>query len=388
MKRPPRQLAIQHELVDRNLRLADTGIGRAVIANSKQTAQQLQAQGNAQGAQRAGMIEGKLHAGYQQEANRWLARPTRPQGSSSAPRPASKPAPRPGQKPVSRPAQPQPPRPAPAAGRPVQRPPAPVSRPNSFAQGQPIRQHGPVAAPPMSYQPGRVNNQTQMQQVQPIARPPMHVNHSSQSSVHNHYQTTHVHAPPNPHAPPPPGPIVQNNSTYYNYSYEEHTAPPRSHSPPSSNIGLAAGAGLVGGATLLYVTYEPSDNGDSYSDGNQWEDDPDLYIDDINMTEDDWNDQVSYTSDNLDSYGNDPSAYPADAGNTWDSQAPDPGYSAVAPGGGYSSGGDYSGGGGGSGAVAIVTIVATVMVVVVMAVVTVVETMMIAVKWITYGFLL
>jgi hypothetical protein len=67
MKRQTRQLAIQHNLINRQLRLADTGV--------KQITQQHHAPENAQGTQRAERIEGKL-GGYEQEVNRWPVQST------------------------------------------------------------------------------------------------------------------------------------------------------------------------------------------------------------------------------------------------------------------------------------------------------------------------
>ncbi|KAG8762595.1 hypothetical protein FRC12_008955, partial [Ceratobasidium sp. 428] len=340
MRNSPRQMAIQHELADRKLRLADTSVGKAVIGNSKQTAQQLRARGNAQGAQRADIIQGKLQAGYQQEATRWPVRPRRP-ARASGPAPGR---PQAANRPAHRP-------PAPAATRPGQRQSAPVSRPNSFAQGdkRPVRQQGPVATPPMAYQPGRGKSNIQMQQIQPTARPPMNATRGSHSHSHSHtsshahshshshpapvhhHHTTHVHAPPNPHQPPP-SQNIQYNSVYSNYSYEQNvTLPPpptRTPTPPRSSSygGLAVGAGLVGGAALGYVAYETLDEyDDSYPDDDQWvEDDDDLYADNTE-------DPSAYTyddfSDDMGSYDNDPSAaYPDDTGDTWVDQTPEPDY--------------------------------------------------------------
>ncbi|KAG8722737.1 hypothetical protein FRC09_005799 [Ceratobasidium sp. 395] len=289
MRNSPRQMAIQHELADRKLRLADTSVGKAVIGNSKQTAQQLRARGNAQGAQRADIIQGKLQAGYQQEATRWPVRPKRP-ARASGPAPGR---PQAANRPPHRP-------PAPAATRPGQRQSAPVSRPNSFAQGdkRPVRQQGPVATPPMAYQPGRGNTYEQ-----------------------------------NVTLPPPP---------------TRTPTPPRS----SSYGGLAVGAGLAGGAALGYVAYETLDEyDDSYPDDEQWvEDDDDLYADN---TEDPSTYIYDDFSDDMGSYDNDPSgAYPDDTGDAWVDQTPEPDYGTSnladsSPPAVDSSGDrDYSGGGG------------------------------------------
>ena len=82
MRRQPRQLAIQHEIIDRGLKLANTTAGQIVARNAKQIARQFRSHGNAQGAQRAERVDGKLRQGFQQEVNRWPRRSSQPRGTS------------------------------------------------------------------------------------------------------------------------------------------------------------------------------------------------------------------------------------------------------------------------------------------------------------------
>lgn len=135
MRRQPRPLSIQQEILDRRLRLADTAAGQIVARNAKQIAQQLRSHGNAQGAQVAERVEGKLREGFQQEVNRW---PKKTNQLRKGPAPRAKPAPRAGQAPRKG----QAPRPGPAS-RPGQAPRPPPKhqhhaghRPNSHGPAQ------------------------------------------------------------------------------------------------------------------------------------------------------------------------------------------------------------------------------------------------------------
>ncbi|QRW12312.1 hypothetical protein RhiLY_11311 [Ceratobasidium sp. AG-Ba] len=340
MRRTPRQMAIQHDILDRRLQLADTTAGRVVVANSKQLAQQLKARGNSQGAQQAAGIEGRLRQGFEQEAKRWPIKQKQPapKHSSSGSRPAPKPTPKP----------------TPVAQRPKPVQPVLVPRPSPHASAnKQVRQHGPVANQPMAYQPGRTNNNIQMQQIQPNAQPGMRIQpvQTVPPVHHHHHHTTYVHTPPNHQSHSPRTSLVQNNTSYHNYSYEEHnntTNTSVQHTSPSSNA-LAAGAGLAGGAALGYLAYEAlNDDNNSVEVEDQWDSD-DLYVDgDINNLDDSSDyvdDDPSGTyADNFDSYGNNDGPYADDSGNGWSDSTANVGTTPAATyaDDGYSR--DYSGG--------------------------------------------
>ncbi|KAF8603971.1 hypothetical protein BDV93DRAFT_606336 [Ceratobasidium sp. AG-I] len=286
MRKQPRQLAIQHEILDRGLKLIDTAAGQIVARNAKQIAQQFRSHGNAQGAQRAERVDGKLRQGFQQETNRWPRKPSQPKG---APAPRRAPA-------------------AKRGGHQHRGGHGPQPRGRGHAHRAPVRQQGPVAAPPMAYQPknARNRNEIEMRQRQPMAQPPMQY---APPSVHRH--STHVHVPPAPQPQPTPPPNVYNNNSYYSYSYQENAPPPPAQTTSSATSygGLAVGAGLVGGAALGYAAYEAFDDydndayvgDDGYVDDDAYVDDPDLYLDD--------NDTGAYLADD------DPDAYLGDDDN-------------------------------------------------------------------------